>query len=475
MNYYCLNKYFRIINLKKFNKATLILLFVFLSNINYGQTSKDTLPSNVSLSQCLTYALANLELIKQSVIDEEITKRDIRISLSGWYPQLEIDASAEHYFQVPTEPFPVYNYANPAGFPTKYIASAASGIDDLSGLFTASQTLYSSTLFFAARSAKNLKLEASENTEYTKINTYVNVTKAFFDVLLTEEQLNVLNEDILRLERNYKDAYALYKDGLTDNIDYQRAEIDLSNTRAQKKSVAEAIKGKYALLKQLIGVKPEKEISILYDSSKYENDILFDTTSRLDYNNRIEYKQLQTSLDLQGTQINYYRWSFIPTISAVYSLNPLFESNQFSELFNINYQSSFFGLKLTLPLFQGTNKLQNLSKARLQFQRLQMGMDYLKSQINTEYTQALANYVSNLDQLNIAKKNISIAKNIYNTVKYQYDKGIKAYLEVIVSETDLRNSELNYLNILFQVLTSKTDIERALGVIPVKMYDTAGN
>jgi outer membrane protein TolC len=46
-------------------------------------------------------------------------------------------------------------------------------------------------------------------------------------------------------------------------------------------------------------------------------------------------------------------------------------------------------------------------------------------------------------------------------------KGIKAYLEVIVSETDLRTSELNYLNILFQVLTSKMDLEKALGDIKI--------
>jgi outer membrane protein TolC len=52
-------------------------------------------------------------------------------------------------------------------------------------------------------------------------------------------------------------------------------------------------------------------------------------------------------------------------------------------------------------------------------------------------------------------------------VKFQYDKGTKAYLEVIVSETDLRTAELNYLNILFQVLTSKLDLEKASGEIKV--------
>jgi outer membrane protein TolC len=94
-------------------------------------------------------------------------------------------------------------------------------------------------------------------------------------------------------------------------------------------------------------------------------------------------------------------------------------------------------------------------------------MDYLKSAISSEYTQALAGYKSNMNELRVAKKNITIAKDIFNTVKLQYDKGIKAYLEVIVSETDLRTAELNYLNILFQLLTSKMDLEKASGDIKI--------
>jgi outer membrane protein TolC len=111
------------------------------------------------------------------------------------------------------------------------------------------------------------------------------------------------------------------------------------------------------------------------------------------------------------------------------------------------------------------NRLENVNKAKLQYQRLQLGMDYLKSEINSEYTMALSEYVSNLNEMRVAKNNINIAKDIFNTVKLQYDKGIKAYLEVIVSETDLRTAELNYLNILYRVLSSKMDLEKASGDI----------
>ena len=464
MRYFFQNRPPKEPGLKNYKKGLIITLFLLISGLLTGQTVHDTLPSNVTLSQCITYALANQSLIKQSVLDEDIAKRDIRIALSGWYPQLEADANVQQYLKVPIAYYPDLN--NPPQY-TPLIAIHSPATYVSTGIFSANQTLYNNNLFFAARTSRELRNQASEKTENSKINTYVDVTKAFFDVLLTDEQLNVLNEDIVRLQHNYKDAYNYYKNGLKDKIDYQRTEISLSNSQAQKRSTEEALKAKYSVLKHLMGVVPEKQFTVSYDSSKFENEILVDTIKNLDYNNRIEYQLLQTTLKLQNFGISYYKWSFLPTLSAFYDYDPAYSNTQFSDLYKINNPASLFGLKLSLPLFQGMSRFENFSKAKLQYQRLQLGEDYLKSAISTEYSEALAGYKSNLNELRVAKNNIVIAKDIFNTVKLQYDKGIKAYLEVIVSETDLRTAELNYLNILFRVLTSKMDLEKASGDIKI--------
>jgi len=442
----------------------IIILFIVIANLINGQTVRDTLPSRVTLAQCINYALANQALVKQSLLDEDITKRDIRIALSGWYPQLEFDASVQHNIQIPDSYYP--NVSDPSA-PGLYLPSASRYAS--AGTFSAIQTIYNSNLLFAARNSADLREQASENTADTKINTYVGVTKAFFDILLTEESLNVLQADILRLQQNYKTAYSLYQNGLTDKIDHQRTAISLSNVQAQKRSVQESLTAKYTLLKQLMGVTPEKQFTVSYDTSSYEHEILYDTLRILDYSKRIEYRQFQTALKLQNSGINYYRWSFLPDISAFYEYNPRFRSDEFSELYNKITPTSLVGLRLSLPLFRGLNRLENLGRAKLQYQRLRIGMDYLESEISSEHALALSRYKSNLNELGVARRNITNARDIYNTVRLQYEKGIKAYLEVIVSETDLRTAELNYLNVLFQLLSSKVDLEKASGEIKIDM------
>jgi outer membrane protein len=58
-----------------------------------------------------------------------------------------------------------------------------------------------------------------------------------------------------------------------------------------------------------------------------------------------------------------------------------------------------------------------------------------------------------------------LAKEVYEILRLQYRSGIKAYLEVITAETDLRTAEINYYTSVYQLLASKIDVQKALGQI----------
>lgn len=91
----------------------------------------------------------------------------------------------------------------------------------------------------------------------------------------------------------------------------------------------------------------------------------------------------------------------------------------------------------------------------------------LKNEMSTGYIQALSSYKSNLAVYKMSQKNIEIAGDVYNTVMFQYNEGIKTYLEVIISETDLLTAQINNLSALISLMYSKIDVQQALGNISV--------
>jgi outer membrane protein TolC len=106
-----------------------------------------------------------------------------------------------------------------------------------------------------------------------------------------------------------------------------------------------------------------------------------------------------------------------------------------------------------------------MRNAELQIQRLQLDISSLSDEVNTQFTQALAGYKGNLAEWRALRENLSLAEDVYNTLQLQYSAGIKTYLDVIIAETDLRSAQLNYLNSLNAVLSSKLDLQRALGTV----------
>ena len=136
-------------------------------------------------------------------------------------------------------------------------------------------------------------------------------------------------------------------------------------------------------------------------------------------------------------------------------------------MFSQGYPFSYEGLTLSIPIFTGFARVQNVRKARLQFDLLDLSELQLKSQIWTDYTTAMANYKSNLYNLGISKENSALAKETYDIVQLQYLQGVVPYLNVITAESNLITAELTYETSLFQVLSSKIDLEKAMGIITV--------
>jgi len=438
------------------NRFPLILLSYLLIPFSLlAQAKQDTLPAAFNLNQCIDYALHNQPAVRQAGIDEAINERDINIATSAWLPQVNSANSVQHYFR-----------GGPVGVGPANGTAGNGAIHNSSVLgIQASQVIYNNDVLLASKASKFSREYYKQNTTGAQINVVAEVSKAFYDVLLSQRQLDIINEDIVRLQRSLKDAYARYQAGIVDKTDYKQATISLNNSIAIRKQTQEAIKSKTAYLKEQMGLAAERPLNLQYDSTRFEHEAVIDTNQILDYTNRIEYQLLQTRKNIDLLNINYYRYGFLPSLSAVGAYNLNYFSNKTSTLYNQSIPNAYAGLTLSIPIFTGTKRLQNLAKARLEADRADLDITDTRNTINTQYVQALASYKSNYTNWQLLKQNVDLAKDVYNVVSLQYREGIKTYLDVIVSQADLRTAELNYFNALFNVLSSKIDLERALGTL----------
>ncbi|EEI89944.1 outer membrane efflux protein [Sphingobacterium spiritivorum ATCC 33300] len=433
-------------------KSNKIILSILATTALFNWAFAQQVPQKATLQQLIDYALQNKISIKQAEIDEAIGEKDIDISLSGWYPQLALTGNYNHNLKIPTNAF---------GGQTVVMGQKNSSNLTLQ----ADQQLLNPALMQASKAAELTRLSNKQNTENVRINTVVDVSKAYYDILTSEEQINIVRENIIRLDKQLKDAQVRYEVGLVDKTDFKRAQIALSNARADEKRTVELRKYKYDYLKQLLALDIKDPLTLSFDNANMETEILLDTTGGLDNSKRIEFQQLETAKKLQQLNTQYYKWTYLPSLSAFINYGLDYRNDKFGDLYNDSFPRSTVGLNLTFPIFQGFKRKNQINKSQLQEARIDWDIQNLNNQISTEYSLAQASYNANLSDWKTSKDNVDLSKEVYNTIKLQYDEGIKTYLDLMTAETDLKTSQLNYLNALYALLSSKLDVQKALGNI----------
>ncbi|WP_149914250.1 TolC family protein [Sphingobacterium cavernae] len=432
-------------------KYLLPLLLCALSGSALAQSTTE-LGNNATLDDLIDYALRNKIELKQAQLDKEIGEKEIASALSGWLPQINATGSYAHTIQIPT--------VNIGGNDVKMGQKNNSALT-----FQAEQSIISPQLFQASRASKFVRERNDLNVESTKINTIVDVSKAYYDILTSEEQIKIISENIARLERQLTEASSRYEVGLVDKTDFKRAQISLNNAKASLKSAIENRKFKYDFLKSILNIPTQENVSLSFANQSMESNILLDTAELLQVANRVEFKQIQNLQEIQKLNTQYQKWNFLPRLNAYANYGLNYRNNDFSNLYNDNIPSSNVGLSLSVPIFQGGKRIHEIRKSELQEARLELDLQNLENQISAQYSAAMASYRANMNEWRNAKGNMELSEEVYNTIKLQYDAGVKTYLELMTAETDLKTAQLNYLNALYAVLVSKLDIQKALGTV----------
>ena len=434
------------------NKTVVLLFALFTGAGGFAQEARDSFAAPATLAQCIQYAVRHQPVIDQSLIDERITDYNIRNRLADWFPQIGFNYGLQHNFQRSTSFF--NGIATPVGVFNTSV-----------GQLAVSQNIFNRDLLLANRTQGDVRLQARQTTSTRKIDVHVNVSKAFYDLLTTQQQIKVADENIGRLQKSLSDAFYRYQAGVVDKTDYKRAQISLNNTTAQRQANVAALSAKTEYLKSLMGYPVTAPLRVVYDSLQLEREVSFDTLQGLDVTRRIEYQQLSVQSRLQQANVTYQRNSFLPTVAATGGYNFNYFSNNIGKLYGANYPNSFIGLTAGIPIFQGGKRKNNVRIAELQVDRTGLDIINFTNTANSQYATALGGYKGALDNYLASKANVALAQEVYDVINLQYRAGIKTYLEVVTSETDLRTAQINYFNALYQVLVNKLDAQRALGQI----------
>ncbi|XVJ67494.1 MAG: TolC family protein [Lacibacter sp.] len=459
----------------------LVALLVLLNTISaYAQTDY-----KLSVQDAVNLALKNVAEVKNLRIDSLKQLAQNREIVGSALPQITGSAQLTHYLTLPLILFPssgatdIYRVLNQEGVkdgsgnviqPKQEFAlnqfsfvqpwNASAGV-------SLNQLLFQPDVFVGLIARKTSIEYAKENIAVAEDKIREQVQKAYYQVLIGEEQLKVLQQTLQRLEKLRADQEQLFKNGFIEKLDLDKTTVTFNNTKATETQLKNIIELGYASLKFTLGLAQTDKLSL---TDKLTPELVKQNTlddGTFDYNSRSEVRLLNNVQKLQQLDVRRNKLGYLPTLSFFYQfqqqgvLNKNFSAFTGSNWFWFN--SNLVGLNLSVPIFDFGVKKNKIQQAQYTLDKTNNILDNTRKAIDFEKHAAQINLRNAIINMDAQQKNLELAEQVYNTTKKKYEQGVGSSFEVLTADTELQRAQGNYFDALYQAVVAKISYLKATG------------
>ena len=431
----------------------------FIANAQQKNTTPQT--HSFSAKQAVDYAMTNAVQVKNALLDIQLQEQTNKGITAEAFPHITGNVGVVDYLSLATQLIPAEFTGGPAGtyipikFGTKYSGTYGANLQ---------QVIFDGQVFVGLQARKAAIRSAVLAADVTKEQIKTNVYKVYYQLVVGKKQIETIDANIVNYEKLLHDTKEIYKNGFAEQLDVDKVQVQLSNLETQKLKAQNQIDAGKEGLKFLMNVPQQDDIELTDTLSDEElkSGILAEAYQ---YEDRKEYQQLETSIELGKYNVKRYQLSKIPALSFSANVNQNAQRNKFDFFKGSEpwYTTSFISLNLSIPIFDGGVRNSNIQTAKLNLLKMNNQLDQLKSSIDNDIYQSRINMKSALLTTDLQKKNIDLAQNVYNSTRLKYEQGVGSNQEINQAQTDLVTAQNNYYSSLYDAIIAKIDYLRAAG------------
>ncbi len=426
---------------------------------------KNTVPQTHAFTakEAVDYSLQNAVQVKNALLDIQLQRQQNKQITAAAFPQINGNASLTDYLSIPTSLIPAEFTGGPAGtyfpikFGTKY--NTTYGVD-------LQQLLFDGQVFVGLMARKASIKNSQLAADITKEQIKANVFKIYYQLVVGQRQIGTLDANIANYEKLLHNTKEIYKNGFAEKLDVDKVQVQLSNLQTEKLKAQNQIDAGKEGLKFLMNI-PQQDQLILTDTlsdEELKSDIL---DENYNYEYRKEFQQLETAMDLGAFNVKRYKLSKIPTVSVSANWNQNAQRTQFNFLKGGSsypwFSTSFITFRIAVPIFDGGARNANIATAKLNLLQMNNNLEQLKSSIDNDVAHSRINMKSAILTMDVQKKNIALAQQVYNSTKLKYEQGLGSNQEISTAQADLVTAQNNYYSSLYDAIIAKIDFLKAVG------------
>jgi outer membrane protein TolC len=253
---------------------------------------------------------------------------------------------------------------------------------------------------------------------------------------------------------------------LVEKTDFDRITLQQSTIDVTRSKIADQQRIASMILKLQLGMNVNDSILLTDDLQKMFTSVqTVAVESKADYNKRTEYQLLNQSIKLNTLDKKRYQYGYAPSLVAIAATQRNTFGSNFSDLGNTWFPGTYWGLNLSIPIFDGLRKSAQIQQSKINITKAENDKKTMENVIEQQVLQSKLTFLRTGEQLAIQEKNMTLAQDIYDRVQLKYKNGVGSSLELTISQNDLETARTNYLSTVYDYFVAQLELRKAMGDI----------
>jgi outer membrane protein len=416
-----------------------------------------------SLKEARQHALAHNYQAKNAAYDVAIAERKIKETIAIGLPQISGKASYNNYIKQPVQLIPAEFFG---GAPGEFSEIVFGTKQNATGELSASQLLFDGSYIVGLQATKAF-LELSKNQQrLSNLEVQEAVTNAYHMVLVAEKNVSILESSLEKIKRIWRETQAMFENGFVEESDVDQMAINYKNIENSYNNAKVQAEVARKMLNFQLGLGLESEIILtdkIDDLAQIQSDQGF-FKATFDVGQNANYQLANTNLQLQTLQMKNKKATFLPQLAAFAT----HQENSFSNDFNFLssdakwFPTTLVGVNLKVPIFSSGMRRQQVQQAKIEVLKAEQNLLQATQGAALEMLNARAEYNNALAVYQNETQSIKLAERIKDKTTIKYQEGISSSFELTQAENQYLNTQGQYIQATFSLLSAKNKLDKAL-------------
>ncbi|WP_343692440.1 efflux RND transporter permease subunit [Chitinophaga sp.] len=446
-------------------KAVLLLMII----VSFTMKGKSQEKVSLSLKQAVDSGLIANQQIKIAEIEAKKAKYSLKEAQSYLYPQIEATATYMRNIKPVVFYLPTFgiNAAGQITYDAKQLqAIPASAANAYTGTVNVNMPLFNATVSGNVKSAKLNENLQMANVELSRWELADEIRKAYFNVLISRQQLATGVAALNRAEQRLNESKTILSKGYASVNDTLTAwsNVSLMHINVMKAQTAVEISSNY--LKSMLDLSPDAELDLTdtIGMSLLGDQQLLVEISKAE-SKRPDFQVNDWKRQIAEQEINNEKVKRLPSLGFIgqYGIQAQSENFKFG---SYQYPNNVFvGVQLSIPIFTGFRTDARVRQSMLQLDQLAAERILLTKQASLQIRNGMASLVESKSKIERLKELCIARERSLEFVRSRWKMGLVKYTEVADADLSLLQSNNDYTQGVFEYLSAIATLSKVTGSI----------